>query len=148
MKNTRLNLNNQKDMSRNKAHNQKIHTLGKLDWTIYDCISSDHLTDEVIITNEQLLHIKNRHPEACDDVLEYIRKILESPDYIIKDKRPNTGLVVKKVINNNEAMLFVLKICTQSDKAGYKNSIITGWKITEKRLNNYLRNKEVIYKKE
>ena len=110
MKNTRLNLNNQQDMSRTKAHNQKIHTLGKLDWTIYDCISSDHLTDEVIITNEQLLHIKNRHPEACDDVLEYIRKILESPDYIIRDKRPNTGLVVKKVINNNEAMLFVLKI--------------------------------------
>ncbi len=76
------------------------------------------------------------------------RKILESPDYIIRDKRPNAGLIVKKVLNNSEAMLLVLKICTQSDKKGYKNSIITGWKITEKRLNNYLRNKEVIYKKE
>ena len=29
----------------------------------------------------------------------------------------------------------------------YKNSVITSWKITEKRLNNYLRNKDVIYKK-
>ncbi len=29
----------------------------------------------------------------------------------------------------------------------YKNSVITSWKITEKRLNNYLRNKEIIYKK-
>lgn len=137
---------NQNEVSDGKT--KMIYSLGKLDWTIYDCISSDHLTDEVIITNEQLLHIKNRHPEACDDILVYIRKILESPDYIIRDRRPDTGLVVKKVLNNSESMLLVLKMCTQRDKIGYKNSIITGWKITEKRLNNYLRNKEVIYKKE
>ena len=33
------------------------------------------------------------------------------------------------------------------DNKDYKNSVITSWKITEKRLNNYLRNKDVIYKK-
>ena len=44
--------------------------------------------------------------------------------------------------------LLVLKIATSSDKNGYKNSVISGWKITEKRLKNYLRNKKLIYKKE
>ena len=56
--------------------NVVIHSLGTLDWNIYDCISNNHIADEVI-----------------------------------------------------------------------KNSVITSWKITEKRLNNYLRNKDVIYKK-
>jgi phage antirepressor YoqD-like protein len=42
----------------------------------------------------------------------------------------------------------VLKIITSEENKDYKNSVITSWKITEKRLNNYLRNKDVIYKKE
>ena len=70
-----------------------------------------------------------------------------NPDYIFRDKRPNTGLVVKKILNGEERSLLVLKIITSDDNKDYKNSVITSWKITEKRLNNYLRNKDVIYKK-
>lgn len=125
-----------------------IHSLGILDWEIYDCISSNHITDEVIITEEQMLHIRERHPEAYIDTVHYIREILDAPDYIFRDKRPNTGLVVKKIQNDAESSLLVLKIITADDKKNYKNSVITSWKITEKRLNNYLRNKDIIYKKE
>ena len=80
--------------------NVVIHSLGILDWTIYDCISSNHITDEVIITEEQMIHIRERHPEAYIDTIHYVREILDDPDYIFKDKRPNTGLVVKKIFNN------------------------------------------------
>lgn len=125
-----------------------IHSLGILDWEIYDCISNDHITDEVIITEEQMMHIHERHPEAYIDTVHYIREILDAPDYIFRDKRPNTGLVVKKIQNGAESSLLVLKIITADDKKNYKNSVITSWKITEKRLNNYLRNKDIIYKKE
>lgn len=118
-----------------------IHSLGILDWEIYDCISSNHITDEVIITEEQMLHIRERHPEAYIDTVHYIREILDAPDYIFRDKRPNTGLVVKRIQNDAESSLLVLKIITADDKKNYKNSVITSWKITEKRLNNYLRNK-------
>ena len=41
-----------------------IYNLGRLDWNIYGCISSDSVTDEVIITEEQMMHIRERHPEA------------------------------------------------------------------------------------
>ena len=102
----------------------------------------------MIVTEEQLMHIRNRHPEAYQDVIHYVRDILDDPDYILKDKRPNTGLVVKRIFNEKESSLLVLKIITSDDREGYKNSVITSWKITEKRLNNYLRNKDVIYKKE
>ena len=124
-----------------------IHSLGLLDWNIYDCISSNHITDEVIITEEQMMHIRGRHPEAYIDTIHYVREVLDDPDYIFRDKRPNTGLVVKKILNDEESSLLVLKIITSDDNKDYKNSIITSWKITEKRLNNYLRNKDIIYKK-
>lgn len=125
-----------------------IHSLGTLNWEVYDCITTNHTTDEVIITEEQMIHIRERHPEAYSDILVYIREILSNPDYIFRDKHPNTGLVVKKIVNEEESSLLVLKIMTPADQKEYKNSIITSWKITEKRLNNYLRNKEIIYKKE
>lgn len=125
-----------------------IHSLGTLDWGIYNCIADNHVTDEVIVTEEQLKHIQNRHPEAYQDAIHYVRDILDDPDYILKDKRPNTGLVVKRIFDEKESSLLVLKIITSNDREGYKNSVITSWKITEKRLNNYLRNKDVIYKKE
>ena len=128
--------------------NVVIHSLGILDWTIYDCISSNHITDEVIITEEQMIHIRERHPEAYIDTIHYVREILDDPDYIFKDKQPNTGLIVKKIENAKESALLVLKILTVNDRKDYKNSVITGWKITERRLNNYLRNKEIIYRKE
>ena len=128
--------------------NGVIHSLGILDWEIYDCISRDHVTDEVIITEEQMVHIRERHPEAYIDTMHYVRDILDNPDYIFRDKRPNTGLVVKNIQNDGDSSLLVLKIVTSDDKKDYKNSVITSWKITEKRLNNYLRNKDIIYKKE
>ena len=92
--------------------NSGIHSLGKLNLEIYSCITTDFITDEVIITEEQLSHIREKHPEAYQDTL------------------------------------LVIKIITSKDNKDYKNSVITGWKITEKRLNNYIRNKNIIYKKE
>ena len=131
-----------------REDNTTIYSLGILDWIIYDSISNDHITDEVIITEEQIKHIRERHPEAYMDTIHYVKEILDSPDYIFKDKRPNTGLVVKRIRNNKENVLLVLKIITSVNEKNYKNSIITSWKVTEKRLNNYLRNKELVYKKE
>lgn len=126
-----------------------IYHLGKLNWEIYKCITNDHVTDDVIVTEEQLLHIREKHPEAYQDMLHYVKDILDNPDYILRDKRPNSGLVVGNIQRETESgTLLVLRISTPDDKDGYKNSILTGWKITEKRLGNYLRNKEIIYKRE
>lgn len=128
--------------------NSGIHSLGKLNLEIYSCITTDFITDEVIITEEQLSHIREKHPEAYQDTLLYVKDVLDYPDYIFKDKKENSGIVVKKIINEEEHSLLVIKIITSKDNKDYKNSVITGWKITEKRLNNYIRNKNIIYKKE
>ena len=126
-----------------------IYHLGKLNWEIYKCITNEHVTDDIIITEEQLLHIREKHPEVYQDMLRYVREILDNPNYILRDKRPNSGLVIGKVQRETgNGTLLVLRISTPDDKDGYKNSILTGWKITKRRLENYLRNKEIIYKRE
>lgn len=125
----------------------KIYQIGFLDMSIYKCISKSYITDEVVITEKQLIHIKERHPETYKNAINHIGRILEQPDYIIKDKKPNTGLIIKQITACEKHMLLVLRICT-SCKEGYKNSIITGWEISEARLKNYLKNKQILYKHE
>lgn len=39
-----------------------MHTIGRIDKEIYECVSKNIVTDEVIITDNQIQHIKNRHP--------------------------------------------------------------------------------------
>ena len=128
--------------------NSGIHSLGKLNLEIYSCITTDFITDEVIITEEQLSHIREKHPEAYLDSILFDIDVFDDPEYLFKDKKENSGIVVKKIINEEEHSLLVIKIITSKDNKDYKNSVITGWKITEKRLNNYIRNKNIIYKKE
>ena len=49
--------------------NEEILDLGFLDVNIYSCISSQIDTDRVVITDKQLDHIADHHPEAYNDVL-------------------------------------------------------------------------------
>ncbi len=126
-----------------------VHIIGKIDRNIYKCISEDIRTDEVIITDNQIQHIKERHPDAYEKALQDMKVTLQSPDYIIADdKHKNTGLVVKHMATEKGNLQLVLRVCTSEDEPGYKNSIISSWEISDRRLQNYLRNKHILYKKE
>ena len=128
--------------------NIEVYTIGKIDREIYKCITEDIVTDEVIITDNQIQHIKDRHPEAYDKVLNNIEEAIRIPDYIIRDKHECTGLVVKRIETQNGILQVVLRLCTSEDEQGYKNSIISCWELSERRLQNYLRNKEILYSRE
>ena len=125
---------------------KKLFLVGKIDIEIYQCITDDIVTNEVVITENQLQHIKERHSDAYENVVTNLKDVIESPDYIIEDKHKNTGLVIRK-IKTDDNFQIVLRICTSEDENGYKNSVISSWKISEKRLQNYLRNKRILYKK-
>ena len=128
--------------------NIEVHSIGKIDREIYKCITEDIRTDEVIITDNQIQHIKDRHPEAYDKVLNNIQEAIRVPDYIIRDKHEYTGLVIKRIETESGILQVVLRLCTSEDEQGYKNSIISCWELSEKRLQNYLRNKEILYSRE
>lgn len=121
-----------------------MHFLCKINKALYQCITEDIITDEVIITDERIHHIMTRHENDYNIVISHVRNALQQPDYILKDNRRHTGLIIKSIESGNISI--VLRIHTSKDLIGYKNSVISCWKISEKRLQNYLRNKIVLYK--
>lgn len=127
----------------------QAHPVGKIDKEVYKCITEDIVTDEVIITDERIGHIKERHPNDYEKYCEYLKLIVEEPDYIVETKKPNTALILKEIKESNERQFkTVLRLTTSTDNPGFKNSIITFMKIDEKEWNRLLRNKLILYKKE
>ena len=125
-----------------------MHFVGKLDKNIYKCITDDITTDEVIITDIQIQHIKDHHPNDYEQFSKYFPEIVAIPDYIIRGNRPYTAVILKEVIDGEERFQTILRLCTSKDPDGFKNSIITFMKIDEKRWKRYLRTKEILYKRE
>ncbi len=104
----------------------QVHPVGKIDKEIYKCITEDIVTDEVIITDERIGHIKERHPNDYEKYCEYLKLIVEEPDYIVETKKPNTALILKEIKESNERQFkTVLRLTTSTDNPGFKNSIIT-----------------------
>lgn len=125
-----------------------VHLIGKIDKDIYKCITEDIVTDEVIITDNQIQHIKERHPNDYERFSKYFGEIVAEPDYIIETNKPNTALVLKEIRKANEVFKTVVRLVTLSDNPNYKNSIITFMKIDDKEWNRLLRNKKILYKRE
>ncbi len=127
----------------------QVHSVGKIDRDIYKCITTDIVTDEVIITDERIRHIKERHPNDYERYCEYLKLIIESPDYIVETNKPNTALILKEIKESEERQFkTVLRLTTSTDNPDFKNSIITFMKIDEKEWKRLLRNKQILYKKE
>jgi len=125
-----------------------MHIVGKINTDIFKCITEDITTDEVILTEERIEHIKKHHPGHFEEISPYFEKALFSPDYILKDSEKNSGLILKHIEENSIRMQIVIRIHTSSDDPEYKNSIISAWKISETRWKNYLKNKQLLYKPE
>ena len=125
-----------------------VHAVGKIDRGIYRCVTEDIVTDEVIITDNQIQHIKDHHPNDYERFSGYFSEIVSSPDYIIKSPKPYTALILKEIQANGEVFKTVLRLATSVDNPEYKNSIITFMKIDDKEWNRILRNKVILYKRE
>ena len=120
------------------------------DINLYKCISEQIDTSRVVLTDKSMIHIESNHPEAYEDIMNLLEETILCPDYIIRDeKHEETGLVIKRISTDNNSsdnsIIVVLKVCTDSCDGLYANSVLSAWKISIKRLQNYLRNKEVLY---
>lgn len=132
----------------NTKEEVQVHSVGKIDRNIYKCITADIVTDEVIITDERIGHIKERHPNDYERFCSYIPEIIANPDYIIEANKPNTGVILKEIEEHGEKFKLVLRIKVEGDPDEYKNSIMTFWHIGETTWKKSLKNKKVLYKRE
>ena len=106
------------------------------------------ITDEVVLTEERIVHIQEHHPGDYEEYHEYINDIIANPDYVIKDSRnSDTMLFLKNIQEKNRNVQVVIKLNTNMKENDKKNSILTFWKVKEKNYNQMIRNKEIIWKK-
>ncbi len=125
-----------------------MHLVGKINREIYKCITNDIVADEIIITDERIAHIKERHPNDFERYCTYLTLAAEMPDYIIESNRRDTALILKEFTEDNHQFKTVLRLKTSKDNPQYKNSIITFMRINEKEWNRLIRNKQILYKRE
>ena len=125
-----------------------MNNIAKLHKAIYKCVTEDIVTDDVILTNERLQHIKQRHPNDFNLYLGYIKTTVEDPDYIIEANKPNSAVALKDIIiDNNIHLKAIVRLATSTDNPEYKNSVITFQTIREKEWKRLLKNKAILYKK-
>ena len=122
-----------------------VHYIGKINREIYKCVTNDIQTDEVVITDNQIEHIKNRHPMDYEKYHGFIKQIVAEPDYILEANKPNTAFVLKQIRENGRNYQLILRLKTSTDISSYKNSVITFLKIDDKKVAKYLRNKKILY---
>ena len=107
------------------------------------------ITDEIIVMDERLDHIKKRHAEDFELFKQYLDIAVTNPDYVIKDyKNANTIFMIKKLNNTN--LNVVVKIAVDNTDNKYKNSVITFYRIRDKNLNKLIAKDEcmILYKRE
>ena len=146
-----INTSQASDTANHTAENSEVTALRhvtRLDIEKYKCVSDDIMTDEVIITDERIQHIKDRHPNDYERFGSYIAAAIESPDYIVDDKQPATAVVLKRIEESGEHFRLAIRLATSIDNPEYKNSVLTFLKIREKEWNRVLRNKKILYKAE
>ena len=125
-----------------------VHFIGRLDREIFRVVTEDIVTDEVIITEERITHIKKNHPGDYERYFRYVKDIIEDPDYIIEANKPYTALILKEISDDALQFKVILRIKTFHDEPNYKNSIITFMKTGEKEWERLLKTKKVLYKRE
>lgn len=136
------------DTSNKIGVNQDVNFVCKIDRSLYRMVEQDLVTDEVIITEQQILHIEEGHPGDYNRLAAYIPDVLQQPDYILRGNRPHTALVLKQISTPEMTAEVVLRLKVSGDPEEYKNSIITMWNISQKRFRRLLRQSEILYKKE
>ncbi|MCM1104506.1 MAG: PBECR2 nuclease fold domain-containing protein [Clostridium sp.] len=125
-----------------------VHFAGQINKENYKCITDDIISDEVIITDERIRHIKERHPNDYERYYGYLKEIVENPQYIVETNKPYTALILKEFMEGKEQFKTVMRLVTSRDNPNFKNSIITFMKINDREWKRILKNKRILYKEE
>ena len=125
-----------------------MQIVGRIDIEKYRCITPDIATDEVVITDERIAHIRERHPNDYERFISYIAEILADPDYIIEANKEHTGVLLKEFEKDGERCKLILRLKIPSDPEEYRNSVLSFWHIGDTTWKKTIKNKKILYKKE
>lgn len=125
----------------------QIKDLGKINIELLEKKFGKIQTDEIIITNERIEHIKTRHPKDYELFDKYGASCVQSPDLIISDeKNKGTVFMVKKLPETN--LNVIVRVVLEEDNSNLKNSVMTFYRIRDKNLKKLIDKNELLYKNE
>lgn len=125
----------------------EIRSLGKIDIKILEAEYGEIQTDEIVVTNERLAHIKERHPQDYLLFEKYGTESVVSPDLIIKDvKHEGTVFMINQLPETN--LNVVVRMVLKTNNSKLKNSVMTFYRIRDKNLKKLIEKNRLIYKKE
>ena len=124
----------------------EFKNLGKIDIQPLEAEFGKLRTDEIIVTDERIEHIKIRHPEDFELFEKYGVEAVTKPDIIIKDQKNNgTVFMVKKLEDTN--LNVVVRLVLETDNKNFKNSVMTFYRIRQKNLYKLEKKNKVLYKR-
>lgn len=104
-------------------------------------------TDEIIIMDERLDHIWQRHPEDALLFEQYGAQAALDPDEILVDgKHEGTVFMIRHLPDTN--LNVVVRLALDLDDTERKNSIMTFYRIRDKNLRKLETKSEILYIKE
>lgn len=117
----------------------KKSTIGKFDINKYTKTIKT-TTKDVVLFEERIKHIKERHPEV-EKYIKDIPKIIKNPDMILQEaKRKDTIWIIKKFDKN---VKITMKLNITNDK-NIKNSVIQMQFMRDSEIDRNIRNEKVI----
>ncbi len=121
--------------------------IGKLNIELLEEEFGSLTTDELILTDERDEHIKDHHELDYNIFHKCVSDVIRVPDYILIDaKNKNTVMYIKYIEETN--VNIVVRLSLEIEGSGYKNSIITSYRVGAKNLKRFIKNNKILYKKE
>ena len=121
--------------------------IGKLNIEPLEAEFGSLTTDELILTEERDEHIKDHHESDYNLFHKCVFDVINIPDFILKDaKNKNTVMYIKYIEETN--VNIVIRLSLEIEGSGYKNSIITSYRVGTKNLKRFIKNNKTLYKKE
>lgn len=124
----------------------KLHVIAKIDKKKYGIEELN--TNEVVITDERINHIKEHHHEVFEFVMEKMKDTVEEPDYVYDETlHEDTRWAIKLV--NGENIRIVLKLSVGKKNSKFKNAVITAQLIPSHRIERHIKTNRIkmVYKK-
>lgn len=123
--------------------------IGKLDKNKLGEYGQKIVTFDVILTEERLKHIQERHPGDYEKYGIYMEEIVSNPNYVLEDnKNTDTIIMLKRIQQEGKNIQLVIKLSTGVDKKRNKNSVLTLWRVRNSTYKQLIKHKKILYKDE
>ena len=124
-----------------------ILLLGEIESSLLQGYFGELRTKEVVVTEERMEHIRERHPEDVELFVLYGKEVVLKPDILLVDeKHIGTVFAIKRLPETN--LNVVIRLVMETDRPDRKNSVMTFYRIRERNLKKLMEKNRLLYSRE